>query len=273
MVKKTVLKVDINCLKCKKKLLKTVSSIQGVDKIEADEGKGTLTVIGDADPYEIIVRIRKAGKHAEVVSIGPPPAPPKQDAQKKPQENKKPEEKKKPDPVNLDQKPDVPFAQMPYYYPPPYQPVTVVHMKRWDEPNPSCTILEIILFSFKSMVLLESVQYLTLSMLCASLLPCRNYTLHIIATAVVVGPAISVLKGNLTDFYGIILANWTTYRRGDSLRRMIDEFSGPLLVMTSAKSVKFGQVILYREAQRHESAWKRFCRWNQEYSEGTARNN
>ncbi|KHN36080.1 hypothetical protein glysoja_003203 [Glycine soja] len=76
MVKKTVLKVDISCLKCKRKLLKIVSSLQGVDKIEADEGKGTLTVTGDADPYEIIVRIRKAGKHAEVVSVGPPRDPP-----------------------------------------------------------------------------------------------------------------------------------------------------------------------------------------------------
>lgn len=47
-----------------------------MDKIEADEGKGTLTVTGDADPYEIIVRIRKAGKHAEVVSVGPPRDPP-----------------------------------------------------------------------------------------------------------------------------------------------------------------------------------------------------
>lgn len=52
-----------------------------------------MTVTGDADPYEIIVRIRKAGKHAEVVSIGPPPAPPqKQDAQKKPEGNKRKEE-------------------------------------------------------------------------------------------------------------------------------------------------------------------------------------
>ncbi|XP_057443696.1 heavy metal-associated isoprenylated plant protein 43-like [Lotus japonicus] len=145
MVKKTVLKVDINCLKCKKKLLKAVSSLQGIDKVEIDEGKGMLTVTGDADPYDIIVRIRKAGKFAEVVSIGPPPAPPKQEpqkqeAQKKPEEKKKPEENKKPDPVNLDQISHVPYMQMPHYYP-PYQPVAVVHMSRWDEPNPSCTIL------------------------------------------------------------------------------------------------------------------------------------
>ncbi|MCI05507.1 heavy-metal-associated domain-containing family protein, partial [Trifolium medium] len=122
-----------------------------IDKIEADEGKGTLTIIGDADPYDIIVRIRKAGKNAEVVSIGPPPGPPppKQEAPKKPAEdkkpegNKKPEEKNKPDPaMNLDQISYVPYKQMPYYYPQyQAQPVAVVHMTRWDEPNASCTIM------------------------------------------------------------------------------------------------------------------------------------
>lgn len=119
--------------------------------------KGTLTILGDADPYDIIVRIRKAGKHAEIVSIGPPPgpaplppgpAPPKTDAAKKPAENKKPEEKSKPgdkdkpSPVSLDQISYVLYTQMPYCYP-QYQgqPVAVVYMNRWDEPNTSCTIM------------------------------------------------------------------------------------------------------------------------------------
>jgi hypothetical protein len=51
--------------------------IAGVDKVEVDAAKGTLTVTGNADPCEIIVCIRKAGKCAEVVSIGPPPEPDK----------------------------------------------------------------------------------------------------------------------------------------------------------------------------------------------------
>ena len=49
-----------------------------------------MTVTGSADPYEIIVHARKVGKYAEVLSIGPPPGPPKD---KKPDE-KKPAEKK-----------------------------------------------------------------------------------------------------------------------------------------------------------------------------------
>ncbi|KAK9165461.1 hypothetical protein Scep_000652 [Stephania cephalantha] len=64
---------------------------RGVDKVEVDAAKGTLTVTGDADPYEVVVRTRKTNKFAEVVSIGPPPPPQKPDgggAQKKPEEKK-----------------------------------------------------------------------------------------------------------------------------------------------------------------------------------------
>ncbi|CAB4287704.1 unnamed protein product [Prunus armeniaca] len=117
MVQKTVLKVDISCLKCKKKLIKAVSGLKGVDKVEADAAKGTLTVTGDCDPYEIIVRTRKVGKCVEVVSIGPPPPPPKQPPPKK--------EKEKPDP-----RPQ--HICMPHDY---------VIVGACNEPNPSCSIM------------------------------------------------------------------------------------------------------------------------------------
>ncbi|XP_057542043.1 heavy metal-associated isoprenylated plant protein 2-like [Amaranthus tricolor] len=83
MVHKTVLKVDLSCDKCKKELFGIVSKLEGVNKIEADSEKGTIAVIGDADPYNIVTCIRKAGKKAHIVTIGPPPKP----------EEKKPEEK------------------------------------------------------------------------------------------------------------------------------------------------------------------------------------
>lgn len=106
--------------------------IEGVEKIEIDGTKGTLSVTGDADPYEVIVRSRKAGKFVEVVSIGPPAAPPKPDGQKKAEE----------------QKPK-PQAQM-YAPPPPVMPpvcavyqgiAPVVHVTRREEPTPQCSIL------------------------------------------------------------------------------------------------------------------------------------
>uniref|UniRef100_A0A9I9CSY0 HMA domain-containing protein n=1 Tax=Cucumis melo TaxID=3656 RepID=A0A9I9CSY0_CUCME len=86
---KTVLKLDIACQKCKTKVLKAVTAIEGVDKVETDEAKGTLAVTGTADPFEIVKRTRKAiacaGKIADVVSIGPPPKP----GEKKPDEKKR----------------------------------------------------------------------------------------------------------------------------------------------------------------------------------------
>ncbi|XP_011025844.1 PREDICTED: uncharacterized protein LOC105126622 [Populus euphratica] len=138
MVQRTVLKVDISCQKCKTKVLKAVSTLEGVDTIDADQGKGTLTVTGDADPYDIILRTRKTGKHAEVVSIGPPPAPPKQGGQKKEEEKKPKPEEKKPEQKAL------------IYYPctcPQCQPVRLMQMPMpvpvglCDEPNPSCSII------------------------------------------------------------------------------------------------------------------------------------
>ncbi|KAL8034051.1 hypothetical protein ABFX02_12G001900 [Erythranthe guttata] len=127
MVQKTVLRVnDISsCHKCKTKLLKAVSGLQGVDKVEVDGAKGIMSVTGDADPYEIIVRTRrKTGKFAEVVSIGPPP---------KPDENKKPEDQnKKPEYQNIDH---MPFT-CPICDRIPFIPTT-----RWEEPTPQCHIL------------------------------------------------------------------------------------------------------------------------------------
>ncbi|KAK2990414.1 hypothetical protein RJ640_011162 [Escallonia rubra] len=139
MVLKTVLRVDITCEKCKKKLLKAVSGLQGVDKIEIDGAKGTLTVTGEADPYEIIVRTKKAGKFVEVVSIGTPPAPPKKPDEKKPDEKKPPEQKK---PYQIGQA----HIHMPNYYCPvcdrmPMPMPVPVYMTRGEEPNPSCTIM------------------------------------------------------------------------------------------------------------------------------------
>ncbi|KAL6651881.1 hypothetical protein ACP70R_010806 [Stipagrostis hirtigluma subsp. patula] len=87
MSKRTVLRVDTSCAKCKRKVLQAVSGLQGVDKIEVDSKKGTMTVTGSVDPVDVIVQTRKAGKRANVVTIGPPPKPeekkPEQQGEKK----------------------------------------------------------------------------------------------------------------------------------------------------------------------------------------------
>ncbi|XP_038877711.1 heavy metal-associated isoprenylated plant protein 43-like [Benincasa hispida] len=124
---KTVLKLDIACQKCKTKVLKAVTSIEGVDKVETDEAKGTLSVTGTADPVDIVKRTRKAiscaGKIVDVVSIGPPPKP----------EEKKPDDKK-PD----DKKPAPPPCPCPC---PPYPPYSGSYVVVPCETNPSCSIL------------------------------------------------------------------------------------------------------------------------------------
>ncbi|KVI08806.1 heavy metal-associated isoprenylated plant protein 43-like [Cynara cardunculus var. scolymus] len=136
MVQKTVLKVQLSCEKCKKKILRSVSGLQGVDKIEIDGAKGTVTVTGDADPYEIILQTKKAGKFVEVVTIGPPPAPPKKPEEKKPEEKKqtekKPEEKVHMHPYDNHMRYDCIICQ---------QMGMGCMMTIYEQPNPACTIM------------------------------------------------------------------------------------------------------------------------------------
>lgn len=118
---------------------------KGVDKIEVDGDKGMLTVTGDADPYEIISRTKKAGKLVEVVTIGPPPAPPKKPEEKKPEE-KKPPEKKPEEKKPQEKKPEDKVHIHPYNIHMPHdcivcQQMVGLHMNRWEEPGSTCTIM------------------------------------------------------------------------------------------------------------------------------------
>ncbi|CAK9320689.1 unnamed protein product [Citrullus colocynthis] len=128
---KTVLKLDIACQKCKTKVLKAVTAIEGVDKVETDEVKGTLAVTGTADPFDIVKRTRKAiacaGKVVDVVTIGPPPKPEEKKPDVKKPDNKKPDDKK-PDPP--------PVCPCPPY---PYYGSSYIVVPR--ETYPSCSIL------------------------------------------------------------------------------------------------------------------------------------
>ncbi|KAK4476778.1 hypothetical protein RD792_015938 [Penstemon davidsonii] len=76
---KIVIKVAINCQKCKTQVLKAVAKLTGVDEVTVDAEKGTLTVVGSVDPVCVITNVRKTGKYAEITSVGPPkkPDPPK----------------------------------------------------------------------------------------------------------------------------------------------------------------------------------------------------
>lgn len=65
--------------------------LSGVDKIEVDSEKSTMTVTGTVDPVDVVKQARKAGRRASVLTIG---SPPKTAEEKKPEQEKKTEDKK-----------------------------------------------------------------------------------------------------------------------------------------------------------------------------------
>lgn len=90
-MKKTEVKVSINCHKCKKEVLNAVTKLQGVDQVTVDAAKGMLTVVGEVDPVCVVSKVRKTGKNAEIMSVGPPkkPDPPPKTETPKPKSPKK----------------------------------------------------------------------------------------------------------------------------------------------------------------------------------------
>ncbi|KAK6924402.1 hypothetical protein RJ641_010602 [Dillenia turbinata] len=63
----TVLKVDVSCLKCKKQLLKSISQLIGVDKIEVDAAKGASR----SRPIRDHNAIEESRKFVDVLVLGP----------------------------------------------------------------------------------------------------------------------------------------------------------------------------------------------------------
>ncbi|CAI9101410.1 OLC1v1038725C1 [Oldenlandia corymbosa var. corymbosa] len=74
-MKKIELKVSFNCSKCKTIVLKAVAKLEGVNEITIDAEKGMLTVVGEVDPVTVTRKVRKTGKHVEMISVGPPKKP------------------------------------------------------------------------------------------------------------------------------------------------------------------------------------------------------
>ncbi|KAI4368318.1 hypothetical protein MLD38_016891 [Melastoma candidum] len=61
-----VLKVNIHCDGCKKKVKKILQKIDGVFNVKIDSESGKVTVSGNADPNLLIKKLNKAGKHTEL---------------------------------------------------------------------------------------------------------------------------------------------------------------------------------------------------------------
>ncbi|XP_048127845.1 heavy metal-associated isoprenylated plant protein 32-like [Rhodamnia argentea] len=61
-----VLKVNIHCDGCRKKVKKLVQKISGVQNVSIDAELGKVAVMGYVDPRTVIKKLAKSGKHAEL---------------------------------------------------------------------------------------------------------------------------------------------------------------------------------------------------------------
>ncbi|XP_048138224.1 heavy metal-associated isoprenylated plant protein 3-like isoform X2 [Rhodamnia argentea] len=98
-----VLKMDLHCDGCAKKVKRTVKHFDGVEDVKIDSVANKITVTGKVDPTKLRERLEeKTQKKVELVSHSASPSPPSQQpkggggsAEKKPESKKADESKKK----------------------------------------------------------------------------------------------------------------------------------------------------------------------------------
>ncbi|XP_074324232.1 uncharacterized protein LOC141661145 isoform X1 [Apium graveolens] len=90
-MKKFILKLEVQDVKDKRKAMKTVSTLPGIDTISIDMKDKKLTVIGTVDPVSVVSKLRKFWRSTDIISVGPAKEPEKEEPKK--EEPKKGEEK------------------------------------------------------------------------------------------------------------------------------------------------------------------------------------
>ncbi|KAK1408275.1 hypothetical protein QVD17_39911 [Tagetes erecta] len=92
--KKVVIKVDVHDSDDRRKVLKAVSGLSGIESVSMDMKEQKLTIIGDVDPVDVVGKLKKWCPN--ILTVGP--AKEEKKPEKKPEAEKKPEteeEKKK----------------------------------------------------------------------------------------------------------------------------------------------------------------------------------
>ncbi|KAI5400347.1 heavy metal-associated isoprenylated plant protein 39 [Lathyrus oleraceus] len=84
---KIVLQVEIHDDKTKKKAMKAISNISGVESVSLDMKDQKLTLTGDIDPVQVVTKLRKLCL-PKILSVGPAKEPKKEEKKKVTEEKK-----------------------------------------------------------------------------------------------------------------------------------------------------------------------------------------
>ncbi|EFJ05533.1 hypothetical protein SELMODRAFT_449110 [Selaginella moellendorffii] len=130
-MRKLTLKVFMSCGKCKDKLVKQLSEVPGVSKVELVDGS-TLIITGDFKANEVLEASGKRRKCLAVESMEelpdpPPPPPPEPEQPSAPPEP----EPAPPEPPKPEEEPPKPAEEPPKEEPPPPPPTQVICVDTW----------------------------------------------------------------------------------------------------------------------------------------------